>query len=59
MAPYRDPAAGAWRQYSTELIAMLNRYDNTEARTLFGGGQLFAPLCGIVVEQTEWRSRLT
>jgi hypothetical protein len=36
MAPYRDPATGEWRQCSTELIAMLNRYE-TAAGTLFGG----------------------
>src|SRR4029450_7295052 len=28
-------------------------YDNTAARALFGGWQLFAVLCGIVVEQAE------
>ena len=59
MAPYRDPATAEWRQCSTGLIAILNRYGNTAARTLFGGWPVFAPLCGIVVEQPELASRLT
>jgi hypothetical protein len=32
---------------------MPTRFDNTATHTLFGGGQLFAALCGIVVEQTQ------